>query len=142
MDYFRGKRFLDTLPDWERGRPHTGPVEHYLPRMAALLARLGNPERASRSVVVGGTNGKGTVSSLMASLLRSAGQVVSREDLVRQVLGRIYSPYDRSIDVHVSNLRKKLGHEVDGKERIKAIRQVGYLYAHPGGDDDREQADG
>jgi DNA-binding response OmpR family regulator len=65
-------------------------------------------------------------------LMRSAGQVVPREDLVRQVLGRIYSPYDRSIDVHVSNLRKKLGHEVGGKERIKAIRQVGYLYAHPG----------
>jgi two-component system response regulator CpxR len=69
-------------------------------------------------------------------LLRSAGQVVSREDLVRKVLGRIYSPYDRSIDVHVSNLRKKLGHEIEGKERIKAIRQVGYLYAHPGDETD------
>ena len=76
MDYFRGKRFLDTLPDWERGRPHIGPVEHYLPRMRALLARLGDPERASRSVVVGGTNGKGTVSSLMAALLQSAGHRV------------------------------------------------------------------
>jgi len=75
-------------------------------------------------------------------LLRSAGQVVPREDLVRQVLGRIYSPYDRSIDVHVSNLRKKLGHEVDGKERIKAIRQVGYLYAYPGGEEEGDRDDG
>jgi two-component system response regulator CpxR len=74
-------------------------------------------------------------------LLSSAGQVVSREDLVRQVLGRIYSPYDRSIDVHVSNLRKKLGHEVDGMERIKAIRQVGYLYAHPGSEQESELAE-
>lgn len=71
-------------------------------------------------------------------LLRSAGQVVSREDLVRRVLGRIYSPYDRSIDVHVSNLRKKLGHTVNGVERIKAIRQVGYLYALPAPDGEDE----
>ena len=61
-------------------------------------------------------------------LLRNAGRVVAREDLVEQVLGRKYSPYDRSIDVHVSNLRKKLGHEIEGMERIKSVRQVGYLY--------------
>jgi two-component system response regulator CpxR len=64
-------------------------------------------------------------------LLRNAGRVVDRESLVEQVLGRRYSPYDRSIDVHVSNLRKKLGHEVDGMERIKSVRQVGYLYSLP-----------
>ena len=64
-------------------------------------------------------------------LLRNAGRVVGRESLVEQVLGRQYSPYDRSIDVHVSNLRKKLGHKVDGMERIKSVRQVGYLYSSP-----------
>ena len=64
-------------------------------------------------------------------LLKNAGRVVGREDLVEQVLGRKYSPYDRSIDVHVSNLRKKLGHEVEGMERIKSVRQVGYLYVLP-----------
>ena len=64
-------------------------------------------------------------------LLRNAGRVVARENLVEQVLGREYSPYDRSIDVHVSNLRKKLGHKIHGMERIKAVRQVGYLYAMP-----------
>lgn len=73
MDYFRGKRFLDTLPDWERGRPHQGPVEDYLPRMRALLARLGQPQAAFRSLIVGGTNGKGTVSSLLAALLQASG---------------------------------------------------------------------
>ena len=76
MDYFRGKRFLDTLPDWERGRPHTGPAEHYLPRMGALLERLGHPEGACRSLIVGGTNGKGTVSSLLAALLQASGRRV------------------------------------------------------------------
>jgi len=71
-------------------------------------------------------------------LLRNAGRVVGRESLVEQVLGRKYSPYDRSIDVHVSNLRKKLGHEVDGMERIKSVRQVGYLYALPSADADAD----
>ncbi len=69
--------------------------------------------------------------SLLEVLLRRAGQVVTREDLVQQVLGRRLSPYDRSIDVHMSSLRKKLGHEVAGMERIKTVRGVGYQYALP-----------
>lgn len=69
-------------------------------------------------------------------LLRNAGRVVARENLVEQVLGREYSPYDRSIDVHVSNLRKKLGHKVGNMERIKSVRQVGYLYALPASAED------
>ena len=73
MDYFRSKRYLDTLFDWEAGRPAPGPLEAYLPRMRALLGRLGDPQRCFRSIIVGGTNGKGTVSSLLAALLQAAG---------------------------------------------------------------------
>jgi len=73
MDYFRSKRFLDMLPDWEVGRPVLGPLAAYLPRMRALLKRLGDPQREFRSVIVGGTNGKGTVSSLLAALLKETG---------------------------------------------------------------------
>ena len=69
--------------------------------------------------------------SLLEELLRLAGQVVTRRELSSKVLGRGLSPYDRSIDVHVSSLRKKLGHEVEGVERIKTVRGVGYLYASP-----------
>ncbi len=69
--------------------------------------------------------------SLLEVLLRQAGQVVTREDLVKKVLGRRLSPYDRSIDVHLSSLRKKLGHELDGAERIKTVRGVGYQYVLP-----------
>jgi dihydrofolate synthase / folylpolyglutamate synthase len=76
MDYFRSKRFLDTLPDWEAGRPAPGPPEQYLPRVRALLGRLGDPQQSFRSVIVGGTNGKGTVSSLLANLLQAAGHRV------------------------------------------------------------------
>lgn len=65
-------------------------------------------------------------------LARAAGQVVSRDDLSEKVLGRELSPYDRSLDVHVSNLRKKIGTNSDGSERIKTVRGTGYLYAYEG----------
>lgn len=68
---------------------------------------------------------------LLAALMRVAGNTVSREDLVRNVLGREFSPFDRSIDTHVCNLRRKLGPLEDGSERIKGVRGAGYLYAWP-----------
>ena len=74
MDYSRGRRFLDTLPDWERGRPPEGPVEHYLPRVRALLRRCGDPQQRFGSFIVAGTNGKGTTAGLLAALLRAAGR--------------------------------------------------------------------
>jgi two-component system response regulator CpxR len=66
--------------------------------------------------------------ALLKILLLCAGQVVGREELNRTVLGRAYSPFDRSIDVHVSNLRKKLGPGEDAGERIKSVRNEGYMY--------------
>ena len=68
---------------------------------------------------------------LLTALLRVAGSTVSREELVRNVLGREFSPFDRSIDTHVCNLRRKLGPLADGSERIKGVRGAGYLYASP-----------
>jgi two-component system response regulator CpxR len=68
---------------------------------------------------------------LLAVLMRVAGSTVKREDLVRNVLGREFSPFDRSIDTHVCNLRRKLGPLEDGGERIKGVRGAGYLYALP-----------
>ncbi|RPI22144.1 MAG: DNA-binding response regulator [Acidobacteria bacterium] len=65
---------------------------------------------------------------LLHAFLKEPGQVLKREDLVRQVLGRELSAFDRSIDMHVSNLRKKLGPKGDGGERIKSIRGAGYFY--------------
>ena|SRR5512132_1319752 len=70
---------------------------------------------------------------LLEKLLRSAGQIVTREELSKQVLGRSASPFDRSIDMHISNLRKKLGHRTDATERIKTVRGVGYIYAQVSG---------
>ncbi len=65
---------------------------------------------------------------LLAALLKDAGHVIKKEDLSEKVLERELSPYDRSLDMHVSNLRKKLGTRADGSERIKTVRSVGYIY--------------
>ncbi|MEQ1921976.1 MAG: winged helix-turn-helix domain-containing protein, partial [Pyrinomonadaceae bacterium] len=65
---------------------------------------------------------------LLADLLREAGKIVKKEDLSERVLGRSLSPFDRSLDMHISNVRKKLGPRTDGSERIKTIRSVGYIY--------------
>jgi two-component system, OmpR family, response regulator CpxR len=67
--------------------------------------------------------------AILDILLRSAGSTVSREALAKDALGRRLSYSDRSVDVHVSNLRKKLGPLRGGGERIKSIRGVGYQYA-------------
>lgn len=69
---------------------------------------------------------------LLKRLLVAPGQIVTKENLVKDVLHRSLSPFDRSIDMHVSNLRKKLGHQYEGVERIKTVRGVGYIYASPG----------
>jgi DNA-binding response OmpR family regulator len=69
---------------------------------------------------------------LLSALMRVAGSTVSRDELVRSVLKREFSPFDRSIDTHVCNLRRKLGPLGDGGERIKGVRGTGYLYASPG----------
>jgi DNA-binding response OmpR family regulator len=66
---------------------------------------------------------------LLAALAGDAGQVISRESLVQHILGREFSPFDRSINTHVYNLRRKLGPRPDGNARIVGIRGIGYLYA-------------
>ncbi len=69
--------------------------------------------------------------NLLHVLLREAGRVVTREYLVDAVLSRKFSPFDRSIDMHVSKVRKKLGDSDVGTDHIKTVRGVGYIFAHP-----------
>jgi two-component system response regulator CpxR len=69
---------------------------------------------------------------LLAYLLEEAGRVISREELVRSILGRSYNPLDRSIDVHICKLRRKISLNENGVERIKTIRGTGYCFVcHP-----------
>jgi len=74
--------------------------------------------------------------TLLEVLVRGAGQILSREQLTEAVLGRKLGPFDRVIDVHVSNLRKKLGavqnNQRINNQRIKAVRGSGYLFVSRG----------
>lgn len=65
---------------------------------------------------------------LLKTLMRACGKTVTRGELFRAVLDRDPDPFDRSIDMHVSHLRRKLGHFCGGVERIKSVRGVGYVY--------------
>jgi two-component system response regulator CpxR len=116
-------------------------------RIRAILRRSAAHGPASAAIAIGDVEidgGARTVSrrgapvdlttvefDLLAVLMRVAGSTVSRQDLVRNVLGRDFSPFDRSIDTHVCNLRRKLGPLENGGERIKGVRGAGYLYASP-----------
>jgi two-component system response regulator CpxR len=69
--------------------------------------------------------------NLLEVLLREAGRVVTRERLVNAVLSRKFMPFDRSIDMHVSKVRRKLGDSDENGDHIKTIRGVGYMFARP-----------
>jgi len=62
---------------------------------------------------------------ILETLMRAAGRVVSRDDLMEELYGRKATPFDRSVDMHISHLRKKLEHD---KPLIKTVRGVGYQF--------------
>jgi len=99
------------------------------------ILRVGNVELnpATRTVLQDGNNVELTSVefNLLQVLLQEAGQVVSRERLVDTVLGRKFSPFDRSIDMHVSKVRKKLGDTDGGTDYIKTVRGIGYIFTRP-----------
>ncbi|NRB41710.1 MAG: response regulator transcription factor [Pseudomonadales bacterium] len=68
--------------------------------------------------------------SVLQLLMQSAGEPVSKEQLSRDVLQRELSAYDRSIDVHVSRIRKKLDQLLNTENPIKTLRGQGYLFSH------------
>ena len=113
-------------------------------RIRAILRRTSPPPERSASLTVNGIrldpaarevwiDGEpldltSVEFTLLETLLRDAGHVVTREALTETVLGRTLGPFDRVIDVHISNLRKKLS-AAHTDDRIKAVRGSGYLFA-------------
>jgi two-component system, OmpR family, response regulator CpxR len=65
---------------------------------------------------------------ILVLLLQSVGTLLSKEELSEQALGKSLGPHDRSLDVHISKLRAKLGPNQRGGSRIKTVRGQGYLY--------------
>ena len=68
---------------------------------------------------------------LLVLLAQTAGDIVTRETISKQILDRNLSPFDRSVDTHISRLRRKIGPYQGGAERVKTVRGVGYIYALP-----------
>jgi DNA-binding response OmpR family regulator len=113
-------------------------------RIRAILRRSGRAEASTGPLVVGdlridpATRGAwledaplhltSAEFTLLEVFMREPGRVLSREQLTESVLGRKLGAFDRVIDVHVSNLRRKLGVPQAG-QRIKAVRGSGYLLA-------------
>ncbi|MWP47965.1 response regulator [Gilliamella sp. Pas-s27] len=77
----------------------------------------------------------GTEFQVLLKLLENAGKIISRDTLSETVLGKEFIPLARSIDVHVSNLRKKLPPRSDGLPWIKTLRSKGYLFVIDKNDD-------
>ncbi|MGL5742488.1 MAG: two-component system response regulator CpxR [Legionella sp.] len=66
--------------------------------------------------------------NILEMLIKSPGQAFSKEELTEYALGRKYTAYDRSIDVHISNLRNKLGDNHQGEPIVKTVRGFGYMF--------------
>ena len=69
--------------------------------------------------------------AILVSLLKSGSRVKSRERLIEEVSERRFDVFDRSIDVHVSSLRKKLGDDAKNPRFIRTIRGIGYSFLEP-----------
>jgi len=68
-------------------------------------------------------------SRILEALLRQPGEPLDKQELAQLALGRKLTLYDRSLDMHVSNLRKKIGPHGDGRPRVVALRSRGYYYS-------------
>jgi two-component system response regulator CpxR len=68
---------------------------------------------------------------LLTSLARSAGRVLTRDQLLDAVAGRDYEVFDRSVDVHISSLRRKLGEDPRNPVFIQTVRSAGYMFKKP-----------
>jgi two-component system response regulator CpxR len=108
--------------------------DHATPREAVSLGAL-RLDTARHRVTLHGAPVEltGAEFRVLEVLIRAAGRVVSRDQLTEQALGRKLELYDRSIDTHVSNLRRKLGVGPGAEHEIRGIRGAGYLLTPPDG---------
>lgn len=67
--------------------------------------------------------------TILETLMQNAGKIVNKNELSEKALGRKLAHFDRSLDVHISNVRKKMGFITDQKDRIKTVRNIGYMFS-------------
>ena len=127
----------DFLPKPFNPRELTARMKAVLKRQTAVAAPAGLLQAAdltlrpsTRELHLAGKPVEltGAEFDVLTCLVRQAGTVVSRETLVESALGRPLGIFDRSIDNHVSNIRKKLAAAAPGEERIRNVRGTGYMF--------------
>jgi two-component system response regulator CpxR len=143
----------DRIAGLEAGADDYGPkpfnVRELVARIKAVLKRrgpasVGRKAQAAATTVIGDLEVHlmrrkvmqagvevaltGTEFEILRLLLASLGKVVSRDEIAAVCLGRPVGPFDRSVDNHISNLRRKLGPMYEGSERISSLRGAGYVY--------------
>ena len=111
------RRTGDDLGD-EVTEMEIGPLKAHLPRRE--IALNGQPLKLTNAEFV-----------VLVTLMRTPGQTVSRESLTRAALGRQLLPDDRSLDTHVSNLRKKIADGAERGPQIRSVRGSGYVLVVP-----------
>src|SRR6056297_2892813 len=104
-----------------RTRPAAAETGHMSAGTIELDLRSRRASRGGRELRLTGTEFQ-----LLGLLVAAAGEVVSKETISREVLGRRLQPWDRSVDTHISNLRGKLTGDDRGQNPIRNIRGVGY----------------
>ncbi len=127
----------DFLPKPFNPRELTARMRAVLKRQSAVAAPAGllhagdltlRPSTREVSVAGKAIALTGAEFDLLACLVRLTGTVVSRDTLAETALGRPLGIFDRSVDNHMSNLRRKLGASFGGKDRIRNVRGSGYMY--------------
>ncbi len=102
----------------------TAPGEHSVINSNGVVLNTANRQLSCNGDLVALT---ATEFQLLEQLMRRAGEVVSKDDLSRDVLGKRLQMYDRSLDMHISNIRKKLA-QFSPDEKIQTLRGSGYLF--------------
>lgn len=125
----RIKAVLRRMVPTEPAPPAAAPAPPQRPRLRFAGWELDTAAR--RLVDAGGTEIVLTTGEfeLLQVLTRHAGRVLSRDFLLEQTRGREAAPFDRTIDVLVGRLRRKLGDNADEPQLIKSVRGAGYLFA-------------
>ena len=133
---FSSRELLARLRAVTRRRVTRAPVQDGKPEEAEWIAGPLRINPGSRTAVLEGAVLKLTALEfdLLLSLARARGRVKTRERLIEEIGERLYDGMDRSIDVHIWSLRRKLGDDPKSPRFIKTVRAIGYMLINPDGE--------
>jgi DNA-binding response OmpR family regulator len=128
---FSARELLARLRSVTR-RAHRAPVAEALTEEDVVIGTLRIVPSARSAFVEGAALALTPVEyELLLCLARARGRVKTRDQLLEEIRERDYEVFDRSVDVHISALRKKLGDDAKNPRFIRTFRSAGYMLIHP-----------